>query len=199
MVKHQLNWMTGVRLTLLLLLVWQWGGAAWITAKAQLAQWLLQHAWSETLERQSESVKPWPWADTWPVARLWVPGQEVDLYVLAGAQGNSLAFGPGHMHGTALPGEGISVIGGHRDTHFGFLQQVAVGEEILLQTSAGNLVRYQVQSAEVVDSRHQPLLINPQGRGLVLVTCYPFDALSPGGHLRYVVWAAEITAVTHAI
>lgn len=199
MVKRQFHWMTGVRLILLLLLIWQWGGAAWITAKAQLAQWLLQRAWGETLELQSESVKPWPWADTWPVARLWVPGQKVDLYVLAGAQGNSLAFGPGHMHGTALPGEGVSVIGGHRDTHFGFLQQVAAGEEILLQTSAGNLVRYRVQSAEVVDSRHQPLLINPHGRGLVLVTCYPFDALSPRGPLRYVIWAEEVTAFTHAI
>jgi len=191
-----MKWRPLLSLLLVGLMAWCWGSAAWIHLKAQLAQQLIARAWDSTLAGDTRT-KPWPWADTWPVARLQVEDQ--DLYVLAGAQGNSLAFGPGHMHGTALPGEGLSVIGGHRDTHFGFLQQVAVGEEILLQTTAGNLVRYQVRGTEVVDSRKQPLLINPQERGLVLVTCYPFTALSPGGPLRYVVWAEEIAAYTHSI
>lgn len=188
-----------VRLILLLLVGWLWGGAAWIATKAQVAQWLLTDAWAATLESRHREVKPWPWADTWPVARLQVPEQKVDLYILAGAQGNSLAFGPGHMHGTALPGEGFSVIGGHRDTHFGFLRYLAAGDEILLQTSAGALVRYQVRLAEVVDSTREPLTIDPLQQGLVLVTCYPFDALDSGGPLRYLVWADQITSSSYSL
>ncbi len=42
-------------------------------------------------------VKPWPWADTHPVARLIAPAQDADVLVLAGASGRTLAFGPGHL------------------------------------------------------------------------------------------------------
>lgn len=196
-VKH--HGLRCIRLTLLLLASWQWGGAIWIFSKAQLAQWLLSDAWATTLEDRAEAVKPWPWADTWPVARLQVPEEDVDLFVLAGAQGNSLAFGPGHLHGTALPGAGLSVIGGHRDTHFGFLRNLLVGDEILVQTSQGGLVHYQVRLTEVVDSERQPLNLDPQTRGLLLVTCYPFDSLDAGGPLRYLVWADEIRPPTYSL
>ena len=30
-------------------------------------------------------MKPWPWADTWPVARLVVPSLGIDQIVLEGA------------------------------------------------------------------------------------------------------------------
>ena len=76
--------------------VWQLGLGAWIHAKAMLAQSLLETAWSETL-RTGKEVKPWPWADTWPVARLTVPRLGIRRIVLAGASGSSLAFGPGHF------------------------------------------------------------------------------------------------------
>lgn len=187
------------RLSLLLLAAWQWGGAVWIFSKAQMAQWLLADAWATTLENPHAEIKPWPWADTWPVARLQVPMQNVDLFVLAGAQGNSLAFGPGHMHGTALPGEGFSVIGGHRDTHFGFLQHLVTGDEISVESATGSRVIYQVRHVEVVDSTRTPLGIDPQRKGLVLVTCYPFDGLETGGSLRYLVWADEIPVATYSL
>ena len=47
---------------------------AWIPVKAALAQVLLDNAWRETLY-SGQPLKPWPWADTWPVARLSVPAQ----------------------------------------------------------------------------------------------------------------------------
>lgn len=197
LIKGQaLSW---ARLSLLALVAWQWGGAAWIFGKAQMAQWLLADAWATTMENPQSEVKPWPWADTWPVARLQIPIQNVDLFVLAGAQGNSLAFGPGHMHGTALPGEGFSVIGGHRDTHFGFLQHLIVGDEISIENATGEHVVYQVQHIEIVDSTGNHLVIDPQRKGLVLVTCYPFDGIETGGPLRYLVWADEIPVATYSL
>ena len=82
---------------------WQLGAGAAIALKAAVAQQLLHAAWQRTQAGERE-VRPWPWADTWPVARLLAPAQNVDLIVLEGASGRILAFGPGHVEGTAAPG-----------------------------------------------------------------------------------------------
>ena len=82
--------------TLVLLGLWQTGSGAWIYVKARLAQVLLQRAWVSTLAGQQD-VKPWPWADTWPIARLVVPSQGIDQIVLEGAYRRTLAFGPGRL------------------------------------------------------------------------------------------------------
>src|SRR5690606_10953682 len=86
-----------------------WGNTTYIFAKAQLAQYLIADAWEQTL-RSGKNSKPWSWADTWPVARLLSEDHKQDLYVLAGASGTSLAFGPGHLDGSALPEESGSII-----------------------------------------------------------------------------------------
>ena len=82
---------------------WQLGEGAYIPAKAWLAQELMQRAWERAVEG-SERPAPWPWADTWPVARLRALGGDIDLIVLAGGSGRTLAFGPGHLSASALPG-----------------------------------------------------------------------------------------------
>ena len=91
--------------------VWQIGSGAYIMAKAQLAQLLVAHAWKK-VQAGEVAAKPWSWADTWPVARLYSPKHDVDLFILEGSSGHTLAFGPGHMVNTPLPGEpGNSVVG----------------------------------------------------------------------------------------
>jgi sortase A len=186
------RFITGLSAVLLLFTLWQWGSAGWILAKAQLAQWLIASAWAETLVQPQAHIKPWPWADTWPVARLQFPEHKVDLYVLAGAQGNSLAFGPGQHLDAALPGAGMSVIGGHRDTHFRFLKHVAPGDHLLAQTTKGQWLDYRVVRIEVVNIEHQRLLIEPDADVLLLVTCYPFDAINPNGPERLLVWTERV-------
>jgi sortase A len=116
---------------------WQFGKGAWIQAKAWLAQGLIGHAWERTLQGEP-SAKPWSWADTWPVARLSAPRLGVERYVLAGADGAAMPFGPGHVHGTALPGTaGNSVIAGHRDTHLAFLRRLRIGEALVVERPDG--------------------------------------------------------------
>jgi len=164
--------------------------AALIKAKAWLAPLLIAAAWEQTLERGEPGVKPWSWADTWPVARLLAPGQGTDLLVLAGDTGNALAFGPGHATASAPLGAiGLAVIGGHRDTHFAFLRQLAPGGMLQLQLPTGRLRNYEVQSTEIVDTRLQSLQPQSDEERLLLVTCYPFNAVTTGGPLRYVVSA----------
>ena len=169
--------------------IWLLGHGLWIQAKAELAQHLLQRAWRRTLAGAS-AVKPWPWADTWPVARLQLPAHGVDLIVLDGVSGRTLAFGPGHMPGTPLPGRaGVAIIAGHRDTHFRFLRHVQAGDAIVVEAPGRPPARFRVRERVVVDARTAVLARADDARELVLVTCYPFDALRPGGPLRYIVLA----------
>lgn len=162
-----------------------------IPVKAVLAQVLLERAWTETLAGNRQ-VRPWPGADTWPVARLRLPAQDTDLIVLAGATGQALAFGPGHVAGTAAPGApGLSMIGGHRDTHLQVLARVGIGERIELQRPDGVSRTYRVTATSIADAR-LPWPAPADTDGLVLVTCYPFDAITPGGPMRYLVHAVPI-------
>lgn len=171
--------------------LWQTGHGVWIHAKAQVAQVLLQRAWARTLAGERDAT-PWPWADTWPVARLRVPAHGVDLIVLDGVSGRTLAFAPGH--GGPLPGTpGTAIISGHRDTHFRFLESVTAGEEIVVETPGRPAVRFRVVETAVVDSR-AAVIRAADGPALALLTCYPFDALRAGGPLRWVVTALPSTS-----
>jgi sortase A len=176
-------------LALVLVGVWQLGQGVWIYAKARLAQHLLQRAWARTLGGEAD-VKPWPWADTWPVARLRVPAHGADLIVLDGASGRTLAFAPGLAAGSARPGgPGTAIVGGHRDTHFGFLRRVRAGDEVIVDTPGQPPARFVVRETAIVDSRTALIQRDAGTAALALVTCYPFDAVQPGGPLRYVVVA----------
>jgi len=195
---RRLKGWTGLFCCLLLLLaLHQLGSAGLIVAKARFAQVLIGGAWHRTLQSGGAVVKPWPWADTWPVARLEVPRLSVDLLVLWGAQGNSLAFAPGYEPASAIPGHsGVTVIGGHRDTHFEFLRDIELNTLLRMQLPSGENVSYRVSDMHVVDIDQNPYLsLNSESSALILVTCYPFDALLPGGPLRYVVTA--ITDIQH--
>ncbi len=152
--------------------------ALWLPAKAQLAQYLIASAWAV-----GSPQRPWPWADIQVISRLQVPELGLDQYVLSGGQGNALAFGP-----TQTPGQlGPRVLAGHRDTHFRFLEDLRPGHVLQLTDVGEPAQYYRVTAAEILDSRTQtPDLHNEQ---LLLITCYPFDAVQAGGPLRYVVYA----------
>lgn len=180
------NWLVAC---LLCLGFWQLGQGAYIPAKAWMAQELMQRAWQRS-SNGIEQATPWPWADTWPVARLSARSGDVELIVLEGGSGRTLAFGPGHLSASSLPGEtGNTVIAGHRDTHFRFLRDVELGESMVLETASGAKHLYKVVGIDVVDSRRGSLQLDTDEAFLSLVTCYPFEARDPGGPLRFVVTA----------
>ncbi len=160
--------------------------AGYIHAKAALAQALLHRAFDHQAQT-GEAMKPWPWADTVPVARLTVPGHAIERIVLEGDSGRTLAFGPGWSPASATPGRhGTTILSGHRDTHFSFLQTLADGDEVQLQTPDGTLARYRIAERFIADSRTQRIAPAADADELWLVTCWPFDAVVPGGPLRFV-------------
>jgi sortase A len=167
------------------------GRGIYIHAKALLAQVLLERAFAQAVA-SGHPVKPWAWADTWPVARIEVKRIGASAIVLAGSSGQALAFGPGHLEATPDAGErGVAVYSAHRDTHFSFLRDVTVGDEITVTRLDGQTFRYRADGSAVVrydDSRLDP---RTGGYELALTTCWPFDALTPGP-LRYVLHATLI-------
>lgn len=183
--------LTGLMAILIVVGSWQFGHGVWIYVKAQVAQYLLQQAWSHTVN-EDHHVHPWPWADTWPVARLEAPRQQQSLIVLAGANGRTLAFGPALVNeADYTTTSGTIVISGHRDTHFRFLEQLWKGDVLTLEQAGHSYRHYRVDTMQVIDSRTTDIINDPELDQLILVTCYPFDTIVPGGPLRYVVIAAK--------
>jgi sortase A len=164
------------------------GSACYMKAKAVLAQILLDRAFTAEVA-SATVVKPWPWADTWPVARIEVPRLGVSAIVLAGGTGQALAFGPSQLPRTPDAGDpGIAVYAGHRDTHFAFLRGVAPGDVIVVTRRDGTVARFRAARAAVVRWDASGIDPDAPGRQLALVTCWPLGSLVPGP-LRYVVYA----------
>ena len=168
---------------------WQIASAAWIHAKAWLAQELIARSWVAA-RASGIAPRPWPGADLRPVARLAVPARGVELYVLDNPSPNALSFGPAWIEGTAAPGSaGNAVIVAHRDTHFAFLRRLAPDDVIEVEGLHGVRARYRVREATVVDRNETRVLDSADSAQLTLITCYPFDAVRPGTPWRFVVVA----------
>lgn len=180
-------------LALALIGVILFGDGAYIHAKAWLAQILLKRAFDRSVAT-GQPVKPWSWADTWPVARIEVKRIGASAIVLEGTSGQALAFGPGHLHQTVDAGErGVAIYAAHRDTHFRFLRDVAIGDVIDVARSDGKRFRYRADSSAVVRFDASGLDAAAEGFELVLATCWPFDAVTSGPE-RYILHATLIGA-----
>lgn len=180
------------------------GKGLYMQAKAHFAQYLIEQAWTKTLA-DGQSHKPWSWADTYPVAKLSIYREQAaansdieaelndSLYVLAGASGRNLAFGPSLVLSSTPAGQkGNTVIAGHRDTHFAILNGMAVGRRLSLQTLKGNNIIYEVVATQVVHETETQFMAPSADNRLTLITCYPFDALQGGAELRFVVQAIPV-------
>ncbi len=161
------------------------GQQIYVRIKAEVASVLIRRAYADHLE-DGAAHTPWGWADTYPIARLDVERLGITRYVLSGASGGSMAFGPGHIDGTAHPNAmGNCVLAGHRDSWFAFLQHLEPGDELRLETH-GRTARYLVRECAIVPMIDEsPLEMTDESR-LTLVTCWPFNNIMPS-RWRYIV------------
>lgn len=171
------------------------GQGIYLIAKAKLAQYLLDRAW-QTNQYTDQPEKPWPWADLFPIARLYAPRLNINQVVLSDSSGRSLAFGPGHIGNSSYPGNpGTSIISGHRDSHFVFLRDLSYSDSLYVDNTA-NITRYTVYHTEILDTTDHHLQLDTSLDQLILITCYPFENWSPGGPLRYLVFASKAESVS---
>jgi sortase A len=159
----------------------------WIPAKAQVAQVLLGRAFERSVAT-GEPQKPWPWADTVPVAKIEAERLGVSEVVLGGGSGQAMAFGPAELNG--LPRD-VRVLAGHRDTHFRFMRSLRQGDTLLLHGVDGSHARYRIVGFATVRWDRFAYPARPARPLLALATCYPFDAQNRGP-LRRVAWAERI-------
>jgi len=128
----------------------------------------------ETREASRFTIVPHPGA---AIARLSIPRLDAVLYVVEGDDNRDLKRGPGHLIGSAMPGQdGNCVIAGHRDTHFRVLKNIQKGDEILL-TRNGETWRYRVDELSIIAPDNLSPLQPSHAPVLNLITCYPFNYL----------------------
>jgi sortase A len=128
------------------------------------------------------------------IAKLVIPRLHSKLFVVEGDGAAELRLGPGHLRGSAMPGQpGNCIIAGHRDTHFRVLKDIRPGDDIILQTQAGQFL-YRVRGTQVVRPANTSSLRPVKDAELHLITCYPFFYVGPAPK-RFVVTARLAAAV----
>ena len=84
-----------------------------------------------------------------------------------------------------------TAISSHRDSHGNFIKKLIVGDEIHLQDLYKEWHYYIVDDFLIINVHDQNKITNT--KGLLLITCYPFNAITSGTPLRYIVSAKKIT------
>lgn len=114
-----------------------------------------------------------------PVARLVVPRLAIDEVVVEGVGDDELRAGPGHLPGSALPGEaGNAVISAHRDRHFHALDELRAGDTVRTLGADGVAATWVVTGRRVV-AKDAPALFVSRTPKLTLTTCWPVRYLGP--------------------
>lgn len=110
------------------------------------------------------------------LGRIVIVNADVDWRVVEGVAPADLARGPGHMPGTAMPGQpGNAVISGHRTTYgapFYHLDRLEPGDAIVVETQIG-IHFYEVAEIHVVDPYAAWVIEQVDGAWLTLTTCHP--------------------------
>jgi sortase A len=130
------------------------------------------------------------------IARIAVARLEYESPVREGADAATLAHGPGHVPGTALPGEESgrkhAVIAIARDAGAEIASQLVLGDLVELRTPFGART-YRVVSRKAV--RVEGLRLGPTNEpALTLVAPYPADSVGPAP-LRLAVRAEPVPTI----
>jgi sortase A len=134
-----------------------------------------------------------------PFGTIRIPKIGVDQVIYEGTARETLKLGPGHIAGTAMPGQpGNAAISGHRTTYgrpFFDLEQLVAGDRIEVETAIG-VSTYVVREEAIVPPTDVSVLDDRAGAWLTLTTCNPkwsarerlivFAELSAGPNLEYV-------------
>ena len=165
-------------------------GAA-VPIKAGIAQILLKQTYARSVETKTAQV-PWESADMKTVGRIAVPVLGIERIILDTGSRFAMRAGPTLMPGSAAIGTpGTSVLAAHRDTHFRFLKDLKVGDEVIAAGKDGVDRKYLITRTEIVRWDQFSVTSGQGGNELALATCYPFDS-TKSGPLRYVVHAEQL-------
>lgn len=127
------------------------------------------------------------------IGEVYFPVLEVGIPVFHGVTEGELGKGVGHVPGTSLPGDGGNIVlSGHRDTVFRRLEEVEVGDKVMVGLGGGDgLFIYKVSKIRVVDKEDTSVVVPRPREVLTITTCYPFTFIGSAPE-RYVLEAEFI-------
>lgn len=167
------------------------GSAAWAPARTSIVDTLLDRAFDRSLAN-GERAKPWPWAGSWPEARIEMPGTGRQALAMAGVGGS--AFGPVHVADTPEAGDtGTAVYDAGDVAYSTMLQQAAVGDEIVITHRTGRRTAFRVTGIRVVTWDVAGIDPRAPGRRLALAIGWPFG--TENGPYRYLVEAEAVDLI----
>lgn len=126
------------------------------------------------------------------IGSLTLPALNMVLPIIEGTGEEELKKGVGHFIQSALPGENSNcVLSGHRTTVFAELGKLKIGDQVIVQTSAGTFL-YEIVSFRIVHKDDTTVIVPADHAVLTLTTCYPFlfVGFAPD---RYIVRAEQVT------
>ena len=125
------------------------------------------------------------------IGTLMIPALNRKLSIFQGTGVKELKKGVGHFNQSVLPGEEDNcVLSGHRETVFRQLYKLKIGDQLIVQTTAGTFT-YEVTGTRIVDKDDKTVIVPTEQAVLTLTTCYPFN--TPGYFPdRYIVSAVLV-------
>jgi LPXTG-site transpeptidase (sortase) family protein len=162
-----------------------------INGYAYYTQWCLRRSWESKVEELTNKIKlpkgqkiflrlsedpQTELAKQNGIAYLVIPRMALRSVIVEGADFHDLVKGPGHLKGTAFPGEkGNCVVSGHRTMYgapFGDLDELTPGADILIYTN-DHIFHYVVSDKKIVSPGDLSVIDNPEDACLTLTTCDP--------------------------
>ena len=122
------------------------------------------------------------------IGTISLPSLKEKLPIVEGTDDAELKRGVGHYVRSVLPGiKDNSVLAGHRDSVFSNLGKLALGDPIVVRTTAGEFT-YMVTKFRIVMADDRTVIVPTPSAVLTLSTCYPFRFIG-NAPKRYIVTA----------
>lgn len=134
------------------------------------------------------------------VGMIEIPSQNMKTPIVEGTNFDDLYASAGHLENSHWPGDQKQVfLSGHRNTEFGVLQNMKLGDEIIVKMAYGEF-KYRVTDFEAAGTENGIKIVNQndyqvidtvgdyENDQLVLMTCYPFT-FGADTEERYLVYA----------
>jgi sortase A len=129
------------------------------------------------------------------LTRISIPSIQFSAVIVEGTDLDSLMIGPGHLTGTAQPGEaGNAVVSAHRDTFFRNITKLSQGDRIFVERG-GRTFTYLVEGLNIVQSADRSVAAPTSDNRLTLITCDPAYSLGPAPQ-RLVVISKRLSSET---
>lgn len=122
------------------------------------------------------------------IGSLTIPALKRKLPIFEGTGVNELKNGVGHFIQSVLPGQKDNcVLSGHRDTFFTQIGDLIIGDQLIVETSAGSFT-YEVNGTRIVHADDKTVIVPTDHAVLTMTTCYPFNFLGDAPD-RYIITA----------